>query len=160
MSKIIVYCHPRKINLSIRESHWQVPVFKQVLKDRYIKESDTTIDSIDIMPGGTITTDAFSDEFIKLNQHKYNIVILPDCAGPWFEFQKKDTQENLQSLLLLMIKLTKLVKPGGTIMFGKILYEKWFEILTTHLIEFGFDAQINTYPIYETSSIRYITLEL
>ena len=159
-TKVIVYCHPYKIDLAKRGSHWQVPIFKQVLKDRYIKKEDVTIDSIDIRPGGTITTDAFSDEFVVTNKHKYHIAILPDCAGPWFEYQKENTPVNMHKLLMLMLKITQLVKPGGTIMFGKILYEEWFEVLTTRFIEFGFDARIDSYPLYENTQIRYITIEI
>ena len=154
-SKMLIYCHNRIVDLnSANTNHWQGPIFKQILIERGIDPTKIRVDTIDKVPGGTIVGDGFSKSFIDSHEHEFDIVILPDCGGLWIEFQKEHNDENFQRLLSLMIELIRLVKPGGTIMFGKIMYEDWFNILMGAFT----NTTISQYSLYRENDIKYITI--
>jgi SAM-dependent methyltransferase len=154
--KMLIYCHNRIVDLTRADTnHWQGPIFKQLLRERRIDSTKIKVDTIDIVPGGTIVGDGFSKSFIDSHENEFDIVILPDCGGKWYEFQKEEhTDEKFQSLLSLMIELLRLVKPGGIIMFGKILYEAWFNRLKDAFI----NASISQYSLYGVNDVKYITI--
>jgi hypothetical protein len=54
-----------------------------------------------------------------------------------------------------MIELLRLVKPGGIIMFGKILYEDWFNRRLTDALQ---NAAISQYSLYGVNDVKYITI--
>jgi hypothetical protein len=154
-SKMLIYCHNRIVDLnSANTNHWQGPIFKQILIERGIDPTKIRVDTIDKVPGGTIVGDGFSKSFIDSHENEFDIVILPDCGGLWIEFQKEHNDENFQRLLSLMIELIRLVKPGGTIMFGKILHEDWFNILMGAFT----NTTISQYSLYRENDIKYITI--
>ena len=154
-SKMLIYCHNRIVDLnSANTNHWQGPIFKQILIERGIDPTKIRVDTIDKVPGGTIVGDGFSKSFIDSHENEFDIVILPDCGGLWIEFQKEHNDENFQRLLSLMIELIRLVKPGGTIMFGKIMYEDWFNILMGAFT----NTTISQYSLYRENDIKYITI--
>ena len=154
-SKMLIYCHNRIVDLnSANTNHWQGPIFKQILIERGIDPTKIRVDTIDKVPGGTIVGDGFSKSFIDSHENEFDIVILPDCGGLWIEFQKEHNDENFQRLLSLMIELIRLVKPGGTIMFGKILHEDWFNILMGAFT----NTTISQYSLYGVNDVKYITL--
>ena len=154
-SKMLIYCHNRIVDLnSANTNHWQGPIFKPILIERGIDPTKIRVDTIDKVPGGTIVGDGFSKSFIDSHENEFDIVILPDCGGLWIEFQKEHNDENFQRLLSLMIELIRLVKPGGTIMFGKIMYEDWFNILMGAFT----NTTISQYSLYRENDIKYITI--
>jgi hypothetical protein len=154
--KMLIYCHNRIVDLTrVDTNHWQGPIFKQVLTERGIDPTTIKVDTIDIAPGGTIVGDGFSKSFIDSHENEFDIVILPDCGGKWYEFQKAHNDENFQSLLSLMIELLRLVKPGGIIMFGKILHEDWFNRRLTDALQ---NASISQYSLYGVNDVKYITI--
>jgi hypothetical protein len=153
--KMLIYCHNRIVDLTRADTnHWQGPIFKQILTERGIDPREIKVDTIDRLPGGTIVADGFSKSFIDLHENEFDMVILPDCGGKWYEFQKEHNDENFQSLLSLMIELLRLVKPGGVIMFGKILHEDWFNTLKDVFI----NASISQYSLYGVNDVKYITI--
>jgi SAM-dependent methyltransferase len=152
---MLIYCHNRIVDLTRADTnHWQGPIFKQILTERGIDPREIKVDTIDRLPGGTIVADGFSKSFIDLHENEFDMVILPDCGGKWYEFQKEHNDENFQSLLSLMIELLRLVKPGGVIMFGKILHEDWFNTLKDVFI----NASISQYSLYGVNDVKYITI--
>jgi SAM-dependent methyltransferase len=154
-TKILIYCHNRVVDLTrAATNHWQGPIFKQLLTERGIDLMKIKVDTIDILSGGTIVGDGFSKSFIDSHENEFDIVILPDCAGLWYEFQKEHNDENFQTLLSLMIELLRLVKPGGTIMFGKIMYEDWFNRLMAAFT----NTSIYQYSLYRENDIKYIMI--
>lgn len=154
--KMLIYCHNRIVDLTRADTnHWQGPIFKQVLTERGIDPMKIKVDTIDIVPGGTIVADGFSKSFIDSHENEFDIVILPDCGGLWYEFQKEHNDENFQSMLSLMIELLRLVKPSGIIMFGKILYEDWFDRRLTDALQ---NAVISQYSLYGVNDVKYITI--
>ena len=154
--KMLIYCHNRIVDLTRADTnHWQGPIFKQVLTERGIDPMKIKVDTIDIVPGGTIVADGFSKSFIDSHENEFDIVILPDCGGLWIEFQKEHNDENFHSLLSLMIELLRLVKPGGIIMFGKILHEDWFNRRLTDSLQ---NASISQYSLYGVNDVKYITI--
>jgi len=154
--KMLIYCHNRIVDLTRADTnHWQGPIFKQLLTERGIDPMKIKVDTIDIVPGGTIVADGFSKSFIDSHENEFDIVILPDCGGLWYEFQKEHNDENFQRLLSLMIELLRLVKPGGIIMFGKILYEDWFNRRLTDALQ---NAVISQYSLYGVNDVKYIMI--
>ena len=98
-TKILIYCHNRIVDLTrANTNHWQGPIFKQLLTERGIDPMKIKVDTIDIVPGGTIVADGFSKSFIDSHENEFDIVILPDCGGLWIEFQKEHNDENFQRL--------------------------------------------------------------
>jgi SAM-dependent methyltransferase len=128
------------------------------LTERGIDLTKIKVDTIDVRPGGTIVADGFSKSFIDSHENEFDIVILPDCAGLWYEFQTEHNDENFQVLLSLMIELIRLVKPGGTIMFGKIMYEDWFNRLMDYLVSNDYNVSIFQYSLYRENDIKYIMI--
>ena len=147
--KVLIYCHPRIVTGSFEplviENHWYgtTPsiddnIFK-LLFTKYNLKGEAIFETVDINSGGTYQADGFSDEFIELNKGKYDLILVPDCAGIWYKLQKdgeydmrfnkiKDyTQEeqNINKTLLITtsLKLTTMLKDKGIISFGKFMSE-------------------------------------
>ena len=107
---MLIYCHRRVVDLTrANTNHWQGPIFKQLLTERGIDLMKIKVDTIDILSGGTIVGDGFSKSFIDSHENEFDIVILPDCAGLWYEFQKEHNDENFQTLLSLVSTILKMV---------------------------------------------------
>ncbi len=156
---MLIYCHPRIVDFTKEDiDHWQKPIFEIMLTEQSINKEDIKVHTIDVIPGGSKQGDGFSESFIDFNENEFDIVILPDCGGLWFEYQNSDNDENFEKLKLLMIKLLKMVKPGGTIRFGKILNPDWYDRLIRQLSDSGYNTSISKYSLYGDGDIKYITI--
>ena len=164
--KVLILCHNKLVTGSFEpltlENHWYgMPFFpnKDTILNCLFKKYNLTgnpiFDTIDVLPGGTLTGDAFSDDFINFIdtsiEKKYDLVMVPDCGGPWVQLRCNDEAET--KLIYLSLKLTKLVKPNGIIQFGKILgsrsctinekkYDSFISALCHHLEMNGFKTEI------------------
>lgn len=110
--KILIYCHPHIIRLDPNESYGQkfkfdrdgntiIYYLSNQLENIFDKNNwsydNVSIDTIDIINGGTFMDDSFSDEFISQHQNEYDIVFVPDCAGKWMELQDQSFFNIVQS---------------------------------------------------------------
>jgi len=153
--RMLIYCHPRIVDFTKEDSnHWQRSTFEAMLIEQSINKEDIKVDTIDVLPGGSKQGDGFSESFIDFNENKFDIVVLPDCGGLWYDYQKDYTDENFEKLKLLMIKLLKIVKLGGIIRFGKILFPEWTPRLIDELIASGYNCDE-----YLDGVIKYITIK-
>ena len=124
---MLIYCHPRKY-----QTHFLIDTIKELQSKYKIKKTLT----LDLVLGGDIKADGFSDKWIENNKNKWTVVFLPDCGGPWmtaqdeyFWFinypQDKDLSEyellekRIKYMLILINKLKTLVEPGGVLLMGK-----------------------------------------
>jgi hypothetical protein len=141
MKSILILCHNRivrKFNKNF-DYHWWGPNIIQIMEHYKFDnlDEDMIVDTVDIMPGGTYVEDAFSDEFINKHINHYDVLVVPDCGGPWYELQitsqyhrmkkvkdytKEEININIKLLIDLSLKLTKVVKPNGIINFCKFLH--------------------------------------
>jgi hypothetical protein len=134
VKSMLVLCHPRSI-----ETHW---LYEDEILPTINENKIELVKTVDILPGGDIEADAFSDKFINDNEGKWDIVYVPDCGGKWCKYQIlkdqirtiyrneygiegkvdifynfSDQYEHFKGLIL---KLYRLVKPGGYLHFSKV----------------------------------------
>lgn len=115
--RILIYCHPNKD----WKRHWSINLFSHI--DPAIMDSNTQVDTIDVLAGGTIMCDGFSDHFIDSNLGIYNTVFIPDCGGVWFTIQS--SLESHIQLITLISKVKSIVKQSnGTLWISKILHDE------------------------------------
>jgi hypothetical protein len=143
---VLILCHPKPVSGTfspdyILNNHFygSCGIYKALFEEYHLS-GNPVFHTIDILPGGTITDNAFSDNFINGHIEKYDLVMVPDCGGEWFEYQSKTIQNRTKSifspsisfseeeqnnrkteLIKLSLKLTKVVKKGGIIQFSKFM---------------------------------------
>jgi len=182
--KVLILCHPQIVTGSFSpltlKDHWygheKNNFFSKVFKD-YDLKGDVKFETVDTLPGGNYTADAFSDEFINKHINDYDVLVVPDCGGPWYELQmisqyqmtsstfkkvkdytKEEINTNIKLLIDLSLKLTKVVKPNGIINFSKFLHAGEIIIEGNRFLDFkdallfylnknGFDAVFNGFGI-------------
>lgn len=177
--KALILCHPRNVTGTFEplelKGHWfgnplcsVEPLFKIIFKDYNLK-GVPKFETVDILSGGTYQEDAFGDEFINKHINDYDLVMVPDCAGVWNKLQEKSLWENLKkiidftqeekdynitTLINICLNLTRMVKPGGIIYFGKffvnepvfiqsVYYDSFCSALNYYLNENGFSSKIS-----------------
>jgi hypothetical protein len=134
--KVLILCHPKKVTGSfeplVLNNHHYGPKFNELFS-RYKFTGTPKFETVDIESGGTYQDDAFSDSFINKHINEYDLIMVPDCDGPWY-FQNNngvtfEHDESLRKKLLnLCLNLTKMLKSNGIILFGKLLQEESFII--------------------------------
>jgi hypothetical protein len=169
--KVLILCHNKMVNGKfeplVLNNHWygspELQIFQRIFAEYNLK-GKPIFETIDIIPGGTYQADAFSDEFINQHINDYDIVMVPDCGGPWYYLQNTDLYDggrkirdlttdevnvNKEILITLCLKLTKVVKQGGIIQFSKFIseipctingsdFDTFSDALTFYLTQNGF----------------------
>jgi len=174
---VLILCHPRIVTGTFSpdyqlSNHWwgdDMGIYSELFKE-YNLQGNPIFETIDIVKGGTYQGNAFSDEFISSHIDRYDLVMVPDCGGEWFEYQESSKksnrsfqnrislsidEQNIRKRLLinLCLKLTAIVKNGGIICFSKFInkspciieerkYNTFSEALNFYLNENGFDSKI------------------
>ena len=156
IKNIIVYCHPKKITME-NNNHWMMEIFKEIINDNYPHDT-INFDTIDILPGGTIQDNVFSQTFINEHANTYDGIFVPDCAGPWNYLQQianKDDWPNQtakNNMLRNMIKnITKMLKPNGILFISKILTDTFYKIIVDVLNKLNFEIIDKNFILYEES---------
>jgi len=153
--KVLILCHPELVNGSFEpltlNNHWwgmllgdnELPIFNDIFREYNLK-GKPKFDTVDIIPGGTFQEDAFNDEFINKHIDDYDLIMVPDCNGPWAELQSSvkpifdgnrkypvlqnltldEQNDNKTILITLCLNLIKMIKSGGIIVFSKLIAEK------------------------------------
>jgi hypothetical protein len=126
--KVLILCHPEKVTGTFvpltLNNHWmgQEGTPKEdsfnILFSDYKLTGRPIFDTVDIKKGGTYVANAFSEEFITAHENEYDLVMVPDCAGPWVYSQCGPTAD-LGQFISLSLSLTRMVKPDGIIQFSK-----------------------------------------
>ena len=129
--KMLIYCHPYKYK-DKDKTHFLIDTIKDLQSKYKIKKTLT----LDLLPGGDITADGFSDKWIENNKNKWTVVFVPDCGGPWVTAQDehfwfinfpedkyiskdKVLEKRINMYLILINKLKILVEPGGVLLMSK-----------------------------------------
>ena len=136
--KVLILCHPRPVTGTFvpltLENHWWgldiqgVKIFNELLSS-YNLTGQPIFETIDTLSGGTYQDDAFSDSFINRHINDYDLVLVPDCGGPWYHLQdstrktQEEENDNKSILITLSLQLTNIVKPNGIIVFSKFINE-------------------------------------
>lgn len=101
--KVLILCHNRKVTgtftpLGLNNHFYgidfnidgtETKLFKNIFEE-YKLSGTPKFETVDIIPGGTYTDDAFSDEF-NAHTDDYDLVLVPDCGGPWYTLQNNIT---------------------------------------------------------------------
>ena len=151
-SQVLILCHDKKVKLTEvdgkpkLENHWIVELDPNVA-ELFTGLGKTTIDTVDIKEGGTFEKrDAFNHDFIKEHLDEYDLILVPDCSGPWGDLQ---LEKKYDEFLKLCVNLTKMLKSNGTIMFSKfynienvtikyVTYERLIDAVISTLKKNGF----------------------
>ena len=150
-SRVLILCHDKKVKLTEvdekpkLENHWIVKLDPNVAK-LFTGLGKTTIDTVDIKEGGTFQKDAFNDDFINEHLDEYDLILVPDCSGPWGDLQ---LEKKYDEFLELCVNLTKMLKSNGTIMFSKfynienvtikdVIYKRLIDAVISTLKKNGF----------------------
>lgn len=97
------------------------PLFDFILDRANIMPNNAIFETVDIVGSPDHIQDAFSNDFILQNINKFDIVILPDCSGLWWEILNiKNTEEQSIALYSLIENIMKMVKQGGRLYISKI----------------------------------------
>ena len=160
--KVLILCHPKKVTGTfeplVLNEHWYGSckdtetdkTLFELLFEKYNLSGIPKFFTIDNHKKSTadFVDDAFSDDFINKNLNTYDLVMVPDCGGIWYDLQltelykiteheipnkiKDYTQEeyvkNLCTLISSCLKLTKMLKNNGIIQFGKFITEIQIQI--------------------------------
>ena len=191
---VLILCHNKKVTGTFSPDYrldnhfYGICGIYKALFEEYNLEGEPTFETIDIIPGGTYTQNAFSNDFIDRHREYYDLVMVPDCGGEWFEYQSPNIQNKTKGLfspviplsnddqnkrktelIKLSLKLTKVVKKGGIIQFSKfqnetpciieeIHFNTFSEALNTYLNENGFRSIIKM--IKEVAEKNIIAIKL
>jgi len=142
--KVLILCHNTLVTGTFvpltLNNHW-FGLYNRFLKlfEKYNLEGKPLFETVDIRPGGTYNADAFSDIFVDSHQDEYDLVIVPDCNGSWYNFQYEESVDNFLSLCL---KLTIMVKPTGLILFSKLMRKGIIPLLNDVLQRNNFITEI------------------
>lgn len=105
--KMLIYCHPhilyydpdqpinKKFIFKVKDQdnniktihYYQSPVLESIIEKNGWIGREFIIDTIDIVPGGTLIEDGFDSSFIESHPNEYDLVFVPDCAGNWYYYQ-------------------------------------------------------------------------
>ena len=177
--KVLILCHNKKVTGTFKPS-LKLEKFEKYcntdfnsfneLFEKYHLDGIPKFETVDIIPGGTYIEDAFSTTFIGKHIEEYDLLMVPDCAGPWENLisetipnkhnfflvervlEPHEINANKTKLIELCLELTKMVKPGGIIQFGKFVsetpctiygkeYSKFSEALISVLETNGFKTE-------------------
>jgi len=142
--KVLILCHNTLVTGTFvpltLNNHW-FGLYNRFLRlfEKYNLEGKPLFETVDIRPGGTYNADAFSDIFVDSHQDEYDLVIVPDCNGSWYNFQYEESVDNFLSLCL---KLTIMVKPTGLILFSKLMKKGIIPLLNDVLQRNNFITEI------------------
>jgi hypothetical protein len=131
IKKVLILCHPKIVTGSfeplILKNHWYGLVIqenKSIFEHLFLEyklKGIPIFETVDIILGGTYKDDVFNDKFINEHLEEYDLVIVPDCGGPWYYLQNEENEENDIKFLEICGNLVKMLKPNGIIQFGKFL---------------------------------------
>lgn len=132
-SLILIYCHPKKVFYKDKSSHWwlesydgelgQKSIMDYILDKNNIKPDSTIFKTVDIHNNPDYKMDGFSSEFISKHQNEFDMVLLPDCGGRWYDIiNMKDETEQSILLYSLIESLAYIVKPGGKLYLSKLIF--------------------------------------
>ena len=124
---MLIYAHPHKY-----QTHFLIDTINELQLKYKIKKTLT----LDILSGGDIKADGFSDKWIETNKNKWTIIFLPDCGGQWVTAQDEYfwfinfsqdkylseydlLEKRIKYMLIIINKLKTLVQPGGLLLMGK-----------------------------------------
>lgn len=162
---VLIYCHRREVkyNGGRVEGHWQGDIIGNGIR-KMCNGQEVVIDTVDIIPGGTYTADAFSEYFITDHIEEYDLIALPDCGGPWVEtvhaqedYKGMDYNIRLDILTQIVVRIMDMLKFGGKIMLGKYTSEEWRDSLAVNLAAY-YDVEMKNFNSSYGIDLDYIVV--
>ena len=144
--KVLILCHNKLVTGTFEpltlNNHWfcLYNIFPRLF-EKYNLKGNPLFETVDVNPGSTYQMDAFSDEFVNSHKNEYDLVMVPDCNGSWYEFQD-GVKESDDDFLSLCLKLTIMVKPTGLILFSKLMKKNLIPLLNDVLQRNNFITEI------------------
>ena len=153
-TRVLIYCHDGKdsrcnFDEGTLTNHWwgttkqlhdgkELPIFEHLMNaipKEYKLKGETNCDTLDndCKRQPTVLVDGFDNEIIS-NLPNYDLVIVPDCGGEWFELQSPyfgktpdeltrmpNITKDTQRLVNICKNLRTLLTPKGIIIFSKFM---------------------------------------
>ena len=176
--KVLILCHPKKVTgtfepeLTLNNHFYHDEGrFKTLFEDYKLNlKGIPKFDTVDIIPGGTFIAKAFSPKFIEKHINEYDLVMVPDCGGEWedlirsrifngnipISLSSDEINKNKTNLINLCLNLSKIVKNGGIIQFGKFISETPCNINDKDFDTFSEALKYNLDNNGFTTEIKYI----
>jgi hypothetical protein len=128
IKQILVYCHPRDVVDT--PPHFLLDGFIELLHKYNI--TNHKFHTVDTSGTPDYKEDGFSPDFLDKfsNDPYFDIVILPDCGGLWYELQKDKI--DVAGFINLINNILKIVKIDGKLIISKILYDSLWDKLNEH----------------------------
>jgi hypothetical protein len=122
---VVIYCHNTKANgMLLALQHWDFARIRTMIESRLGKKVNVyTLDPMrpkptNIQSTADIVMDGFSNDFISMHQSMFDMLILPDCGGPW----SNAAYSGETNISIDMIeRLLTMIKPGGYLCMNKFM---------------------------------------
>ena len=123
---VVIYCHDTKASGMLAGlQHWDFARIQTMIETRFGKPVNVyTLDPKRPKPGNMVQStadivmDGFSNEFVSNHQSMFDMVILPDCGGPW---ANAAAAGETNTILEQIERLITMVKPGGYLCLNKFM---------------------------------------
>jgi len=151
----LILCHPKIIRIKNNkiQNHWYSEIIESLINFVGVNINTINFDTVDILSGGTIIDDCFSKQFIDINSCKYDMIIMPDCGGPWYDLQ---CQNNINELIKLLIMIISMLKHKSSILIDKFLCLNLRTCTINLLKNLGFQLVNLECDLFGTSYSNYI----
>lgn len=146
-NNMLVYCHNRPV-----QTHFGIEDLRRFATDAHV--SETNMYTLDVSGEADIVANGFARNFLTAYPSAFDVVVLPDCGGPWFGATGSDNtvSETCRRVLVekIITNVLTIVKPGG-----KMIVSKLYDIHKSVIREV-FGAQVSNESFFscEAFSIR------
>jgi hypothetical protein len=118
---VLIACHTTKVTYENGKivGHWQTDPIVEMIST-YLGADNANVYTADIQNADNdIVGNLWSPEIINEHKDQFDMILLPDCAGPWFTALESNNPP--RNLVAAMRKLEPMLKAGGYIAAGKLI---------------------------------------
>ena len=142
---VVIYCHDTKASGMLAGlQHWDFAQIQTMIESRLGKPVNVyTLDPKRPRPGNMVQStadivmDGFSNEFVSNHQSMFDMLVLPDCGGPW---ANAAAAGETNTILEQIERLLTMVKPGGYVCLNKFMSVS-IDTLQSYFQQKGFSVE-------------------
>ena len=173
--KVLIYCHaPYSNNIEDQIicnfdngqllSHWWGlnGIFKTLTQTDEFKDLSGIhiCDTVDIQKEyATFVKDGFNSDFIENKLQNYDLVMVPDCDGDWFNCQVNNYGKTHEDLLIIVNNMINALKDNAVIVFSKFMDYKQNELLFEDKLKLELKSKSVPFKQIEIMSYSFIIIK-
>ena len=121
---VVIYCHPKRAGgVPFFLDHWDKDAILAMITAKIGRTKKVNIYTLDPFvydwgQSANIVMDGFSNEFIGSHQSAFDMLVLPDCGGPW---GKAAMAGETNTLIEIIERFLTMIKPGGYLCLQKFM---------------------------------------